>query len=138
MEQAGTSGVRMRLRRLLKALPREDLLLLMLGYADGLSDVEIAQVLGRRIATIRRRRGALIADLRTRLRGLQADGEYIYITMWRPVRYGNPTGRWKPCCLQLLTTSKPPCAPRRQRGEEVAYFRVPLDALEYMDLPPAD
>ena len=64
MEQAGTSGVRLSLRRLLKALPREDLLLLMLGYADGLTDVEIAQLLGADSAAVARHKARLIAELR--------------------------------------------------------------------------
>ena len=80
----------------------------------------------------------LRADLRRRLRGLQTDGEYIYLEMWRPVKHGKPAGRWKPCCLQVPTTDNPPCAPRQQRGEQVAYFRVPASALEYVVLPLPD
>ena len=72
MEQAGTSGLKSRLRMVLKELPREDLLLLMLGYADGLTDVEIGQLLGVDSAAVARHRRALIAQLRRSAAGRTA------------------------------------------------------------------
>ena len=52
---------------LLRELPREDLLFALLGYGDGLTDTEMAQVLAVDSAAVARRRFKLITRLRSRL-----------------------------------------------------------------------
>jgi len=61
--------LRTKLRRLLKAMPREDLLLVLLGYADGLTDAEIAELLGVDSAAVARHKAEIVFELRRQFAG---------------------------------------------------------------------
>jgi RNA polymerase sigma-70 factor (sigma-E family) len=55
------------LRRLLSVLPAAQRAVLVLGYLDGAGDEQIAEVLGKRPATVRSLRSRALATLRDRL-----------------------------------------------------------------------
>lgn len=58
-----------RIRRVLPGMSRSDRLVLLLGYADRLTDVEAAAVLGQKTARVAKRRKRALARLRKQLLG---------------------------------------------------------------------